>query len=54
MMREISRPTELAMSSLHHFQHLTLKSSVITVTIGGPLFMLSVRKPKFVQKFYLC
>ena len=46
-----SRPHELVMSLLHHFEHLALKSSVITETIGSSFFMLSIRKSKFVQNF---
>ena len=50
----VLRPTELVISLLHHFERLALKSPVMTETIGSSLFMLSIRKYKFVQKFSIC
>ena len=35
----ISRPTELLISSLHHFEHLALRSPVMTEQIGSSLFI---------------
>ena len=35
----ISRPTELVIYSLHHFEHLALRSPVTTEQIPSSLFM---------------
>ena len=35
----ISRPTELVISLLHHFEHLALRSPVMTEQIGSSLFI---------------
>ena len=34
-----SRPTELVISLLHHFEHLALRSPVMTEKIGSLLFI---------------
>ena len=48
----ITRPTELVMSLLHHFDNLALKSPVMAETIGSSLFMLYIRKSIFAQKIF--
>ena len=35
----ISRPTKLVISLLHHFEHLALRSPVMTEQIGSSLFI---------------
>ena len=38
------------MSLLHHFEDLALTSTVMNETIESSLFVLSIRKSKFVEK----
>ena len=48
-----ARPFALVISSLHHFEHLALKSPERTEQVGSSLFTWSIRVSTVVQKLVL-